>query len=58
MSELTPPPFRPARISSDQTKAAAIFVAKQWLDKQDWKYSPKLIGEKAREIIEALEAES
>ena len=45
-------------MSDDQTKAAAILAAQKWLDKKGWNYTPSQIGERAKEIIDAMEGQS
>ena len=41
-------------MSDDHTKAEALRLAKAHLEEMGWKYSPKEIGETAREILEGL----
>ena len=41
-------------MSDDHTKAEALRLAKAHMEKMGWKYSPKQIGETAREILDGL----
>ena len=39
---------------SDRTKAEALRLAKAYLEKMGWKYTPEKIGKTAREILDGM----
>ena len=41
-------------MSDDRTKAEALRLAKAHMEKMRWRYSPKQLGETAREILDGL----
>ena len=43
---------------SDRTKAEALRLAKEHLEKMGWKYDAKNIGLTARKILDALEGDT
>jgi hypothetical protein len=41
-------------VMGDQTKATALQLAKHHLEKWGFKYTPRMIGETAKEILDGL----
>lgn len=41
-------------MNNDKAQAEALRIAEAWLIRQGWKFTPKDVGYRAREILEAL----